>query len=421
MKREFKIPGKGFAKSVEALRQELLEVTGSSLESYPIKRIFDFITLTDNNRKIQEQLIARGDLVRKQGGVFRNRARRALSERMRDIGPELEGINLYIPRHIELEFKVPIGEGVLTITPLQTGRHIFIEFDKPPAPGFGTSFVLEAIKADALGWRYQFTEEFNENSRVDIFVDLSIEAGVYAGRRSNFPALDKPVLLAREVGEAGRAAKSLGAAISRCPCDCCTPKTPNPTKCPPANARLEIALRTVILVAHESHGSILEARAQSWLAKTQSLFSQNSNLTITDAGARVIVDSAFLDIDPGECYLGQPSADTLALFDKYYGTPQDNTVVAFVLRSLSGSTVGCAAYPPARPGPGNIKSRPGFTMEYSSDEWVHAHELGHVLGLFHVDNQDNLMWEYTNITNLPPDLDGSQISKLRCSPYNRRV
>jgi hypothetical protein len=413
MSREFKIPGKLFAKTVENLRLELLRILDSPSEGFPVRKIFDFISLTDSNQEVERKLIARGIFTRENGEIYRNQTALPLSERIRDIGPDLEGLRLYIPRVVDLNFSYQVSEDLLTITPVQKSRRVLIEFDTAPVPGFGISFVLESIEADSAGWRYKFHEEFDASNRVDIYVEMTLEASVYAGRRSNFPSLDRPVLLGREVTEGVRAAKSFGQAISSCACDCCNLPC-DPTRrsiCPPDNVMLALTIRLVIVVTTAADAPAIEKRYERWLKATQKLFKHASNLRIVDGGTEVVVDPAFVDIDPSPCNCRQRSKDTIALYNKYYGEPQDSTVVAFVLRSLSGDTVGCAAHP---------IGRPGFTMEYFSPTWVHAHELGHVLGLRHVNNQDNLMWEKTNITNPPPDLNSDQISDIRCSLYVRQ-
>lgn len=410
MAREFRIPGKLFAVSVSHLREDLLRVLDSNDEEFPIRRIFDFISLTDNNHELENKLIARGSFVRMNGAVFLNQARLPLSERAKDIGPDLDGLNLYVPRVVELKLEYVAETDMLTITPVQEGRRILVLFDTAPVPGFGTTFVLSSIEVDAAGLRYRFHEELDEQNRVDIYVDMELEASVYAGRRSNFPSYDKPVLLAREFAEGVSAAKALGLAFSSCPCDCCNlPCYPRRAICPPGHVKLNLSIRAVIVVARATEAGRIKTKYQRWMAATQRLFGQASNIDIVDGGMDVVVDPAFLDIDASPCNCREQSKDTLALFDRHYGKVQENTIVAFVLRSLSGITIGCAAHP---------DGRPGFTMERRSPAWVHAHEVGHVLGLSHVENQDNLMWRKTDFTNPPPDLNASQIRDIRCSPYN---
>ena len=45
-------------------------------------------------------------------------------------------------------------------------------------------------------------------------------------------------------------------------------------------------------------------------------------------------------------------------------------------------------------------------MVKTATQWTFAHEVGHVLGFFHVNNNDRLMTGNgtSNITNPPPDL-----------------
>jgi hypothetical protein len=76
-------------------------------------------------------------------------------------------------------------------------------------------------------------------------------------------------------------------------------------------------------------------------------------------------------------------------------------VCYYIAGSTDGSLGGCAAHP---------DGRPGFWVAVGSSRWMFAHELGHILGLGHRDDRDNLMWPKPGaITSNPPEL-----STLQC-------
>ena len=71
---------------------------------------------------------------------------------------------------------------------------------------------------------------------------------------------------------------------------------------------------------------------------------------------------------------------------------------------------GCAAFP---------AGSPSVAIASVASQWTLGHEVGHVLGLAHVNNNDRLMtgngtW---NITNPPPDLIASEVATMNASPF----
>jgi predicted Zn-dependent protease len=56
-----------------------------------------------------------------------------------------------------------------------------------------------------------------------------------------------------------------------------------------------------------------------------------------------------------------------------------------------------------------------------ASDWTLAHEIGHVLGLVHVNDSNRLMTGggTAKITNLPPDLVASEISTMQNSYYTK--
>jgi hypothetical protein len=143
-----------------------------------------------------------------------------------------------------------------------------------------------------------------------------------------------------------------------------------------------------------------------------------------DAGINVVLRStetlnvasptlaALNDVDTGTCTLGNPSAEQKAL-SNFRANAGANDVVVYACRSVSfntGSLNGCASFPAGRP--------MAVIASYCS-LYTMAHEVGHVLGLNHVNDSNRLMTGNgtDNITNAPPDLVGAEIQTMLNSPF----
>ncbi len=113
------------------------------------------------------------------------------------------------------------------------------------------------------------------------------------------------------------------------------------------------------------------------------------------------------DLDVGGCMMGSTTAEQNQLFANRNNAGSKDIVVYFV-RSTVPPYNGCAAYPAGKPG--------AAVAQYAT-VWTMAHEVGHVLGLSHVNDNNRLMTGNgtANITNPPPDLIASEISTMQNS------
>ena len=118
---------------------------------------------------------------------------------------------------------------------------------------------------------------------------------------------------------------------------------------------------------------------------------------------------ALTDLDVGTCTMGNVTAEQQQLYG-YRNYAGANDVVVYFVRSTQPPYNGCAAYP---------SGKPGAAVASGASAWTLAHEVGHVLGLFHVDDDNRLMTGNgtDNITNPPPDLIDSESKTMLISSY----
>ncbi|HYW50696.1 MAG TPA: FG-GAP-like repeat-containing protein, partial [Gemmatimonadaceae bacterium] len=120
---------------------------------------------------------------------------------------------------------------------------------------------------------------------------------------------------------------------------------------------------------------------------------------------------ALNDVDVGGCSIGVVTAEQTQLFNSRQNAWGQDIVVYFV-RSTVPPYNGCAAHP---------AGRAGAVVAQGATVWTLGHEVGHVLGLRHVNDNNRLMTGNgtSNITNLPPDLVATEVITMRASTLTR--
>lgn len=126
--------------------------------------------------------------------------------------------------------------------------------------------------------------------------------------------------------------------------------------------------------------------------------------------------ATLVDVDVGSCMSSALTAEQTQLFANRNNAAVTDVVIYFV-RSTNPTFNGCAASP---------ANQPGAVVAQIASEWSLAHEVGHVLGLPHVDDPappdpsappaklDSLMTGRgtKKITNPPPDLSSTEATTM---------
>jgi hypothetical protein len=132
-----------------------------------------------------------------------------------------------------------------------------------------------------------------------------------------------------------------------------------------------------------------------------------ADIDVWDMGTEQLTLPDLAELEVGNCALPL-TAEQQSLFANRNGAAATD-VVAYVVHVLVPPLDGCSAHPP---------DRPGVVVAQDADVWTLAHEVGHILGLSHVNDDDRLMTGNgtQNITNDPPDLIPAEAQIMQGSP-----
>lgn len=124
---------------------------------------------------------------------------------------------------------------------------------------------------------------------------------------------------------------------------------------------------------------------------------------------------SLMDLDVGSCSRGNLTAEQLALFSNRHNVSATDIAVYFVrtaIHRIDGPLAGCAACPPGQP---------SVVISTIATQWTLGHEVGHVLGLNHVNDNTRLMTGNGTL-NIPPpppppSLTTAELSTISASGF----
>ncbi len=107
-----------------------------------------------------------------------------------------------------------------------------------------------------------------------------------------------------------------------------------------------------------------------------------------------------------------PTDDQTALFN-FRGDAEPDDLVIYFVRTIVPTQAGCAMHPPDKPG--------AIVAAAFANIWTLAHQIGHVLGLDHVDGINRLMTRRSasTIEAAVPEIIESEVTTMMDSPFNK--
>lgn len=380
------IPGQGTALQVQELRTELLDAF-LSRRSFPLRRVFELLPPNTDNTPVTDAIAGRGMLEVKEN-TFVNDDEPIDATVIDNAG---RSYALFIPARLVL--RVEQGAALRLVTDVEV---LFTLGNLPPELNYGEQFVLSELEFGATTVLFRAAEAGNPDHRLVIQVNLVQRDGVFRFVRERGLAKRSPSPLALIAAEA------MG--DSSC---CSEPRRPRPPRpLPPARVCVRIHIK---ILAPLSAPIDMQFNAMSQVFSPAGIQVERGTVEMLPGLAHL------LDLDAGRCVLGETSSEQNALFEYRKDVGPGELVVYFVQTLVMSGGIqlaGCASHP---------RDRPGCVVTVTANLWTLAHEVGHVLGLIHVDDNRRLMTKNGTfaIIEPPPDLADSEINTIKTSGWVR--
>jgi hypothetical protein len=144
----------------------------------------------------------------------------------------------------------------------------------------------------------------------------------------------------------------------------------------------------------------------------QQIYNQ-ANIKVDLLSTQFISHPEAVDCDVGSCTAGSTTGEQDRLFALRDGV-ELNDIVVYLVRTTNPALNGCAAFPSDRPSAVVVRNATRFTF---------AHEVGHILGLNHVNDNTRLMTGNgtANITVAVPVLTSGEALTMDASVFTRDI
>lgn len=388
------IPGAGFKNAMDKMRERLAQTIDAQSE-VPVRLFFEYFDLTAENSSLKAGLWGRGSFATHDGRVYSNRGP-DIDETIRNIGPELDEAQLYVPSTLDVETKSSSGQLGFKFV----GELPLIELAKiPPELGLGTRFVLNTIDWTTAGALYLFSEEATPENTLELFVDVSQSA------RSEMFRNDSTF----RFGLSTRM-RLMSTALLRDNSCCHGLVVDDP---PVPSGRLCFKIHAKILVSP----TILVSEQIAALNATYAAADIHAELSSVEPLTLPVLEG----LDVGQCRTDTLTQEQATLFGNRNNASANDMCVYWVasLDSPLGSLNGCASHP---------YRVWAVALVTATTRYCLAHEIAHVFGLHHKSETSQpaefsqwIMNRYDYYTDPPPDLSPSEIEIMRRTGFRAGI